>query len=175
MVHYPTIIERKTILKPPARSTMYTSSRAVLRRTFPNLFLCKSRVYIYIHGMKERLLNDKGIQLVTAKVNEGTDGRTRGRAGRRTKEGTNERTNGWVSDCWKEWTNEWMNEWTNDWLIEWMAEWMAECLNDCWMHGWMLEWLNDLSWFELNWNWIELILNWTNEWRVEGALERLSC
>lgn len=95
MVHYPNIMERKTILKPPTRSTMYTSSRAVLRRTFPNLVLCKSRVYIiYIYGMKERLLNDKGIQLVTAKMDEGTDGRTRGRAGRRTKDGTNERTNG---------------------------------------------------------------------------------
>ena len=173
MVHYPTIIERKTILKPPTRSTMYTSSRAVLRRTFPNLFLCKSRVYIYTwyegtiaKWQRHSIGNCKG---------EWRDGRTDARPGGQANKGRNERTNGWVSGCMKEWTNEWMNEWTNDWLIEWMAEWMAECLNDCWMHGWMLEWLNDLSWFELNWNWIELILNWTNEWRVEGALERLSC
>ena len=145
MVHYPTIIERKTILKPPARSTMYTSSRAVLRRTFPNLFLCKSRVYIYTwyegtiaKWQRHSIGNCKG---------EWRDGRTDARPGGQANKGRNERT------------NKWMSEWLHERMNERMNEWMNKCL----------------SWFELNWNWIELILNWTNEWRVEGALERLSC
>jgi hypothetical protein len=68
------------------------------------------------------------------------------------------------------WFIDWLHHWLIGWLIDWLFDWLFDSLVDWlidWLIGWidwliglLIDWLIELNWTDLNWNGIELELNW---------------